>query len=512
MFEFASHIRARKVFSHLRIARPVPSTQPLASPGETTNLAAHCKTFKAGTGISLGMLASDPRSCPRTDLPIGGRPPASAAATGARALRKLRILPQSAVSSVRAVPSPALAASLTMIVATLRESFPGERRVALIPASVPSLLKAGWTVRIESGSGEGAGFTDQQYAEKGAQVVSRAEALQADCLLQVRTLGANPLAGRADLANLRKGQILIGLADPLSQPQAAKVLADLGVTLFALELVPRISRAQAMDVLSSQASIAGYRAVILAAATLPKIFPMMTTAAGTITPARVFVFGAGVAGLQAIATARRLGAIVSATDVRAAVKEQVQSLGAKFIETNAMPKGASAEAAGGYARAMDEDFYRKQREAMREVVANQDVLITTAAIPGKPAPTLVTAEMVEAMSPGSVIVDLAAERGGNCELTKPGETVVVSGVTILGPTNLAAEIPNHASQMFAKNVTTLLAHLTTKDGDWNIDTGDEITRETLVARDGAVVHEAVRELLGIKPPEKDWMEGAIELE
>jgi NAD(P) transhydrogenase subunit alpha len=282
------------------------------------------------------------------------------------------------------------------------------------------------------------------------------------------------------------------------------------VTLFALELVPRISRAQAMDVLSSQASIAGYRAVLLAATTLPKIFPMMTTAAGTITPARVFVFGAGVAGLQAIATAKRLGAVVSATDVRATVKDQVQSLGAKFVDSSAAPAGAS-EAAGGYARAMDEEFYQKQREAMREVVANQDVLITTAAIPGKPAPKLVTADMVEAMAPGSVIVDLAAERGGNCELTKPGETVVVSGVTILGPTNLPAEVPNHASQMFAKNVTTLLAHLTTKEGGWNIDTSDEITRDTLVAKDGQVTSERVRELLGIKPPEKDWMEGAIEL-
>jgi len=399
-----------------------------------------------------------------------------------------------------------------MIVAALRETFPGERRVALIPASVPPLAKAGWTVRIEAGAGQAAGFTDAQYAEKGAQVVSRAEALQADCLLQVRTLGANPVAGRVDLANLRRGQVVIGLCDPLSQPGSVKELAERGVTLFALELVPRISRAQAMDVLSSQASIAGYRAVLLAATTLPKIFPMMTTAAGTITPARVFVFGAGVAGLQAIATAKRLGAVVSATDVRAAVKEQVQSLGAKFVESSAAHAGAAAEAAGGYARAMDEDFYQKQREAMREVVANQDVLITTAAIPGKPAPTLVTAEMVGAMAPGSVIVDLAAERGGNCELTKPGETFVVDGVTILGPTNLAAEVPNHASQMFAKNVTTLLAHLTTKEGAWNIDTKDEITRDTLVAKDGQVVNETIRGLLGLKPPEKDWMEGAIELE
>ena len=394
-----------------------------------------------------------------------------------------------------------------MIVAAVTETFPGERRVALIPASVGPLVKAGWQVRIEAGAGRGAGFTGQQYTDKGAQVVSRAEALAADCLLQVRALGANP-AGRADLANLRKGQVVIGLCDPLGQPAAVKTLAEAGVTLFALELVPRISRAQAMDVLSSQASIAGYRAVLLAATTLPKMFPMMTTAAGTITPAKVFVFGAGVAGLQAIATARRLGAVVSATDVRAAVKEQVQSLGARFVETT---PAASAEAGGGYAKAMDEDFYKQQRAALLDVVAQQDVLITTAAIPGKKAPTLVTAEMVEAMAPGSVIVDLAAERGGNCELTKPDETVVVNGVSILGPANLAAEVPQHASQMFAKNITTLLAHLT-KDGKWNIDTTDEITRDTLVAKDGQITSPAVRELLGIKPPEKDWMEGAIELE
>ncbi len=396
-----------------------------------------------------------------------------------------------------------------MIVAAVTESFPGERRVALIPASVATLVKAGWQVRIEAGAGRGAGFPDQQYADKGAQIVSRVEALSADCLLQVRALGANPEAGKADLANLRQGQVVIGLCDPLGQPAAAQELAATGVSLFALELVPRISRAQAMDVLSSQASIAGYRAVLLAATTLPKIFPMMTTAAGTITPAKVFIIGAGVAGLQAIATARRLGAVVSAYDVRPAVKEQVQSLGAKFIEMKL--EAGAAEGAGGYAKAMDEEFYRKQRELMLEVVAQNDVVITTAAIPGKKAPTLVTAEMVEAMPPGSVIVDLAAERGGNCELTKPGETIVTSDVSILGPTNLPSEVPNHASQMFAKNVTTLLAHLT-KDGQWNIDTSDEITRDTLVAKDGQVVNQAVRDLLGLKPPEKDWMEGAIELE
>jgi NAD(P) transhydrogenase subunit alpha len=396
-----------------------------------------------------------------------------------------------------------------MLVAAVKETFPGERRVALIPASVGPLVKAGWQVLIEAGAGDQAGFPDRLYAEKGAKIVPRAEALAADCLVQVRSLGANPAQGKADLPQLRKNQVVIGMCDPLGQPAAVQQLANAGVTLFALELVPRISRAQAMDVLSSQASIAGYRAVLLAATTLPKMFPMMTTAAGTITPAKVFIFGAGVAGLQAIATAKRLGAVVSATDVRAAVKEQVQSLGAKFIETSQPTAGA--ETSGGYAKAMDEDFYKQQRAALLDVVAQQDVLITTAAIPGKKAPTLVTTDMVRAMQPGSVIVDLAAERGGNCELTKPDETVIENGVTILGPANLAAEVPYHASQMYAKNITTLLAHLI-KEGKWHLDLTDEITRDTLVAKDGQVTNQPVRDLLGIKPPEKDWMEGAIELE
>ncbi len=250
-----------------------------------------------------------------------------------------------------------------MIVAAATETFPGERRVALVPASVATLTKAGWEVRIESGAGERAGFADAQYADKGAQLVSRDEAFSADCLLQVRTLGANPAAGQDDMCRYTSGQIVIGLCDPLGAPQQSKLLAEKGVTLFALELVPRISRAQSMDVLSSQASVAGYRAVLLAATTLPKMFPMMTTAAGTITPAKVFVVGAGVAGLQAIASARRLGAVVSAYDVRPIVKEQVQSLGAKFVEMELAAGGA--EAAGGYAKAMDEEFYRKQREMMQ---------------------------------------------------------------------------------------------------------------------------------------------------
>lgn len=381
-----------------------------------------------------------------------------------------------------------------MRVAVVKETFPGERRVALIPATVPGLLKAGLEVIVEAGAGAAAGFPDSQYTEKGAKVVAkRDEAFDAECLLQVRSLGANPEGGQADLARLKPGQVVIGLCEPLAMPQLAKQMADRGVTLFSLELVPRITRAQSMDVLSSMATVAGYRAVLLAATALPKMFPMMTTAAGTITPAKVFIIGAGVAGLQAIASARRLGAVVSAYDVRAAVKEQVQSLGGKFVE---MPlEAGAAEGQGGYAKAMDEEFYRRQRELMLKVVAENDVVITTAAIPGKKAPILITAEMVAAMAPGSVLVDLAAERGGNCELTRPGETVESGGVTILGPANLPADVPYHASQMFAKNITTFLLHLL-KDGKWNLDLNDEIVRETLVTRDGQVVHAKVNEAVG----------------
>jgi len=380
-----------------------------------------------------------------------------------------------------------------MRIAVSKETLPGERRVALVPASVPVLAKAGVEVWIESSAGEAAGFLDAQYAEKGAKIVNRGDAFAADCLLQIRSLGANPEAGRADLAAFRAGQIVIGMAEPLWNPQAAKEMADRGVTLFAMELIPRITRAQSMDVLSSMATVAGYRAVLAAATALGKMFPMMTTAAGTITPAKVFIVGAGVAGLQAIATARRLGAVVSAYDVRPAVKEQVQSLGGKFVEMQLDTK--SAEGAGGYAIEMDEDFYNRQRELMTRVVAENDVVITTAAVPGKKAPILITRSMVEGMQPGSVVVDMA-ERGGNCELTKPGETIVHRGVNILGPANLASEAAYHASQMYAKNMTTFLAHLL-REGEIKIDPSDEITRETLVCRDGQVVHPRVSAALGM---------------
>ncbi|MBL9084794.1 MAG: Re/Si-specific NAD(P)(+) transhydrogenase subunit alpha [Planctomycetales bacterium] len=379
-----------------------------------------------------------------------------------------------------------------MKVGVVQESFPGEQRVALVPASVPALVKAGLEVVVETGAGTAAGYPDAQFRDRGAAIAAtRAEVFQtADIVLQVRSLGANLEDGVIDLGLMRRGQTVIGLSDPLGQPKAAQQLAAQGVAHFALELIPRITRAQSMDVLSSMATVAGYKAVLLAADALPKMFPMMMTAAGTISPARVFVVGAGVAGLQAIASAKRLGAVVEAFDVRAAAKEQVESLGAKFVE---LPID-TAEGQGGYAKQMDEAALAKQRELMAKTVAASDVVITTAAVPGKRAPVLVTAEMVRGMAPGSVVVDLAAERGGNCELTRPGQNYTEGGVQILGPTNLPALVPFHASQMFAKNVSTFLQHLV-KTGLPNFNTDDEIIRDTLVTRDGQVVHGRVLELL-----------------
>ncbi len=396
-----------------------------------------------------------------------------------------------------------------MIVGVAKEGFPGERRVALIPATVSALVKAELGVIVESGAGQSAGFLDQEYIDKGARIAaSRDEVFAADCLLQVRTAGADPQGMKRDLAKMRQGQVIIGMCDPLGEPQAAQEMGARGVSLFSLELLPRITRAQSMDVLSSMATVAGYRAVLLAATTLPKMFPMMMTAAGTLRPAKAFIMGVGVAGLQAIATARRLGAVVSANDVRPAVKEQVESLGAKFVELEL--DTAAAEDKGGYAKEMDEEFLRKQREMIAQVVAQSDVVITTAAIPGKKAPTLVTAEMVAGMAPGSVIVDLAAERGGNCELTQLGTEVVQQGVTILGPANLPSDVPYHASQMYAKNISTFLLHLIgdrpPDDGPWKLDLEDEIIRDTLIARQGRVVNSRVCELLGIEPPESGEQE------
>jgi H+-translocating NAD(P) transhydrogenase subunit alpha len=372
-----------------------------------------------------------------------------------------------------------------------KETFPGETRVALVPAGVTTLTKAGLEVAVEAGAGLAAGFTDAAYAAQGARLESRADTLQSsDILLQVRAIP--PSNG------LRSSQTVIGFADPLGAPQAIRDVASTGVTMLSMELMPRITRAQSMDALSSMATIAGYKGVLLAANQLPRMFPMLMTAAGTISPAHVFIVGAGVAGLQAISAARRLGAKVEAYDVRPAVKEQVQSLGARFVE---LPlESADVEDKGGYAKAQDESFYRRQREMMLTVVAANDVVITTALIPGKRAPILLTTEMVEAMQPGSVVVDLAAERGGNCELTRPDEIVSHKGITIIGPSNPPALVPYHASQMYSRNVTTFLVHLLGKEGAkqsaLSLNPEDEITRETLLTQGGAVVHPRIQELLG----------------
>ncbi|MBX3433548.1 MAG: Re/Si-specific NAD(P)(+) transhydrogenase subunit alpha [Pirellulales bacterium] len=385
-----------------------------------------------------------------------------------------------------------------MKAALLRETFPGERRVALVPAVLPALAKLGLTVVMEPGAGAGADLPNQEYLDKGAELAAdRAAAIAAaDVVLQVRALGANPDAGRSDLELFRRGQVVIGMCDPLGNPVAVKDLADRGVTLFGLELIPRITRAQSMDVLSSMATIAGYKAVLLAANHLPKMFPMLMTAAGTLTPAKVLVIGAGVAGLQAIASARRLGAVVLGYDVRPVVKEQIESLGAKFVELPLDTSGS--EDKGGYAKQLSEEQQQRQRDLLADVIAECDVCISTAAIPGRPSPRLITDSAVERMRPGSVIVDLAAERGGNCGLTCPDQTAVVHGVTILGPTNLPSEVPQHASQMFAKNVATLLG-LLVQNGELDVNLGDEVIRDTLAAKDGQVQNARIRETLGLGP-------------
>ena len=379
-----------------------------------------------------------------------------------------------------------------MIIGIPRETFAGEDRVALVPDAVSGLVALNSEIIVEPGAGTAAGFADTDYIEQGAQIAANRDEVfaRADVILQVRTFGANPEAGRADLALTRSGQVIIGASDPLTAGPQLRELATTGATLFAMELIPRITRAQSMDILSSMATIAGYKAVLIAADALPRMFPLLMTAAGTLTPARVLIIGAGVAGLQAIATARRLGAVVQAYDVRPAVKEQIESLGAKFIELEI--DAGDSEDAGGYAKAQDEAFYRRQREELAKVAGQNDVVVTTAAIPGQPSPLLITADAVRAMDRGSVIVDLASERGGNCELTRPGETVVEDGVQIMGPLNLPAAVPNHASQMYSHNISTFLRHLLGEE-ELQFDMEDEITRETLVMRDGQVVHPRIRE-------------------
>ncbi len=383
-----------------------------------------------------------------------------------------------------------------MIVGIPKESFPGERRVALAPAVIPSLLKVGFEVVVEAGAGAAAGYPDAEYAGKGGKILpQRAEVFQAaDVVLQVLCYGSNDVTGKADLPLLRPGQVLIGFLRPLGSVETVQEIAATGESSFSIELMPRTTRAQSMDALSSMATICGYKAVLLAADRLPRMFPMLTTAAGTITPAHVFIIGAGVVGLQAIATARRLGAIASAYDMRPAAKEQVQSLGGRFVELEV--EAQDAQDARGYARAQDESFYQRQRELLGRVVAESDVVISAAVIPGKRAPLLVTHDMVEKMAPGSVIVDVAAERGGNCELTQAGKVVVEHDVTIVGYINLASTVPYHASQMYARNVASFLTHLT-KDRKIVIDSSDEITRETLVTQGGKVVNTRVREFFGL---------------
>ena len=375
---------------------------------------------------------------------------------------------------------------MDMLVGVPRESFPGERRVALVPAVIPNLKKVGFEVAIEAGAGLAAGYLDSEYAAKGATLApTRDEVFRtADVIVQVLCYGSNDRTGQADLPLLRPGQILIGFLRPLGSFQTIQDIAATGVTAYSIELMPRITRAQSMDALSSMATIGGYKAVVLAADRLPKMFPMLTTAAGTITPARVFVIGAGVAGLQAIATARRLGAVASAYDLRPAAKEQVLSVGGRFVE---LPiEAADAQDAGGYAKAQDAAFYRRQADLLGTHVAQSDVVITAAVVPGKKSPVLVTRDMVHRMAPGSVIVDLAAERGGNCEITRAGEVVVENEVAIIGSINLASTVPYHASQLYARNVTAFLLHL-------NAKTEDEIVRETRVTHAGQIVNARVLE-------------------
>lgn len=384
-----------------------------------------------------------------------------------------------------------------MIIGVPKEICPGERRVGLVPANVAVLVKQGRTVMLQAGAGEASGYSDQAYQNAGAKIVAdRAQIFaEAQIVVQVQTAGSNTENGGDDLPSLREGQILVGMMDPLARPEFAQELAGRKATGMAMELIPRITRAQAMDVLSSMAMIAGYKAVLIAAGQSTRMFPMNMTAAGTLNPARVFVMGAGVAGLQACATAKRLGAVVEAYDVRPAAREQILSVGAKPIELNI--KADDTEGSGGYAKEQSEEFLKAQRAAMAEVLSQQDVVITTAAVPGKKSPILVTAEMVESMKPGAIIVDLAAEKGGNCELTRLDEVVTANGVTILGPKNVPSSVAFHASQLYGKNIENLLALLVDKEGNLNLDFEDEIIRETVVSHSGDVAQPRLRELLGM---------------
>jgi H+-translocating NAD(P) transhydrogenase subunit alpha len=379
-------------------------------------------------------------------------------------------------------------------VGAVRERLAGERRVAITPASAGLLAKAGFEVRVESGAGVAAGFPDEAYTEAGASLVDEPDAVAADVIARVRAAH-----WPKDGEELADGAVVVGLADPLGHPEAVAGLAARGVALFALELLPRVTRAQPMDVLSSQATIAGYKAAVIAAEALPKMFPLLTTAAGTIRPARVLVVGAGVAGLQAIATARRLGAVVDAYDVRPAVREEVRSLGARFLEIDLDTGQGDGTGSGAYAEQLQDETLRKQRELMASAIAESDVVITTAQVPGRRAPVLVSAEMVAGMAAGSVVVDLAAEQGGNCELTRAGQPVVTDGgVRVVGPENITSTVATHASQMYARNVVAFLQFVV-HDGKLTVEPDDEIATGTLVCHGGAVVHPRVRDALAAEP-------------
>mgnify|MGYP001205306885 CR=1 FL=1 len=383
----------------------------------------------------------------------------------------------------------------TLTIGAPKERVEGERRVAITPQVVAGYVKAGFRVLVESGAGLSAGFPDAAYTDKGAEIATRDAVLDADVLAVVRVLDDDPQSPERD--RIKPGQIIIGTARPLAAPEVASAVAEKGGVLFALELLPRTTRAQSMDVLSSQANIAGYKAVLLAAGALPKMTPMLTTAAGTIAPAKVFVLGAGVAGLSAIATARRLGAVVDAYDVRAAVKEEVQSLGARFIEYD-LDTGQDGSGSGAYATALTDAQIAKQRELMTKTLSGVDIVITTAQVQGAKAPVLVTKEMVAAMHPGSVIVDLAADQGGNVEGSKPGETVEIGGVTIIGTSNVPATVAHDSSLTFAKNIANFVA-LIVKDGAVDPTVDDDIVRETITTHDGQVVHARIRDVLGLEP-------------
>ena len=375
-----------------------------------------------------------------------------------------------------------------------KESHAEEKRVALIPANVTRLIKKNLQIIVESGAGVAAGFSDQAYQEAGAVIADRDEVLGTDIITLVNLKGDQ---FEEIKTKAKPHQLFIGMMDPLAQPENAASLAQTGTSALALELVPRITRAQSMDILSSMATIAGYKAVLLAAHEAPRMFPMMMTAAGTLKPARAFIMGVGVAGLQACATAKRLGAVVEAYDIRPAAREQILSVGAKPVELDLETE--NTETKGGYAAEQSDDFLKRQQQAMANVLAQQDIVITTAAIPGRKAPVLITKEMVDAMKPGTVIVDLAAETGGNCELTRLDETVVHNGVTILGPSNVPGSAATHASQMYGTNIENLLKLIVDDAGQLQLDFDDEIVRDTVVTHQGEVVNARLRDLLSLPP-------------